>query len=405
MVEDSEETTTAWPLEGHFACGSGFLVTPDCLGQTFLSRTANYGLSITLPTRSDGPEENGLRRAPWTYVLAGDDRDAYWSSDEWGSVAGASAETPTYAHILRCVVHSEVAANDEAQFQAAAEQFGDELAVWWKSVCDWLDVLTLQDFASLKRAQRSILNDSVQMWSGDSAGIRKAGISYQFLTGGIHQVEVLDEHQLQSALDLAARETQPDAEWLFMRDARSLLNAGEYRRAAIDACTATELSVIALIDRKFDDDGTSQAERTREFGAHHGLFKLTQLHKKRHASGRLPKNLVQNVGATRNKAAHKGAALSKVEAETAIKTAAEVVAIAFPLSSVVPGFPASVMRSSRQLGILPQKEALHLAKGCDLRMKMALSPTAAMNVQTAVTLSGLTVRHDDSPPEPQSAST
>lgn len=400
VAEDTDKATTTWPLEGHFSCGSGFLVTPNCLGQTFASRTATYKFSITMPALANGSEAHGLRRPPWTYVLAGDDRDSYWSSDEWGSVASTSAETPIYAHIVRCVVHSEVAANDAAQFQAAAEQFGDELAVWWKSMCDWLDVLTLQDFASLKRAQRSILNESVQMWSGNSAGVRTAGVSYQVLTGGIHHVEVLDEHQLQAALDLAARGTQPDPEWLFMRDARSLLNADEYRRAVIDACTAAELAVTALIDRKFDDDGTSQAERTREFGAHHGLSKLTKLHKKRNASGRLPKQLVEKVGAPRNKAAHKGATLSKAEAETAIKTAAEVVGIAFPLSSKVPGFPARLMRSSRQVGILPQKEDMHLAKGCDLKLKTTMSPAAPMHGQTAIMLLGRTVRHDDTPHEP-----
>ncbi|MEV0043943.1 hypothetical protein AB0H60_10720 [Nocardia rhamnosiphila] len=400
VVEDGEEATGAWPLEGHFACGSGFLVTPDCLGQTLVSRTANYDLSITLPARTGGPESKELRRPPWTYVLAGDDRDTYWSSDEWGSVAGADVDAPTYVHIKRCVVHSEVVANDETQFKAAAQQFGDELAVWWSAVCDWLDVFTLQDFASLKRAQRSILNDSVQMWSGNSAGVRKAGISYQVHSGGIHQVEVLDSHKLQAALDLAARGTQPDAEWLFMRDARSLLNAGEYRRAVIDACTAVELAVTALIDRKFDEDGTSQAERKDQFAAHHGIFKLKQLHKKRSASGKLPRRLVEDVGAPRNKAAHKGEALSKAEAETAIKTAVEVVDIAFPLNSVIPGFPASIMRSSRQLGILPQSEDMHLAKGCDFVSKKSLSLVAAMKGGTAILVSGQVVRHDDTPPEP-----
>lgn len=403
MGEDSEGTTTMWPLEGHFACGSGFLVTPDCLGRRFSSRTATYELSITLPALYEGHEKERLRRPPWTYVLAGDDRDAYWSSDEWGSVAGTGAEAPTYAHIMRCVVHSKVAANDEADFKAAAQLFGDEVAAWWSSVSDWLDVLTLQDFASLKRAQRSILNDSVQMWSGDSAGVRKAGISYQVLTGGIHQVEVLDEHQLQAALDLAASGTPPDVEWLFMRDARSLLNAGEYRRAVIDACTAAELAVTALIDRKFDDDGTSQAERTREFGAHHGLSKLKLLHKKRGAVGALPKRLVDDVGAPRNKATHKGERLGKAEAETAIKTAVDVVAIAFPLSSVARGFPSSLTRSSRKLGILPQDEDLHLAQGCDLVVKKAMSPTAAMHGQTALAVRGRVVRHDDTPPEPSTS--
>ncbi|MGY5309583.1 hypothetical protein [Nocardia gipuzkoensis] len=402
MVDEGVGTTAAWPLEGSFACGSGFLVTPDCLGQTFRSRTANHELSLTLPARTDGTDGSGLQRAPWTYVLEGDDRDACWSDDEWGSVAGAAAETPTYAHIKRCVVHSEVAANNEVEFKAAAQRFGDELAVWWSSVCDWLDILTLQDFASLKRAQRSILNDSVQMWSGDSAGVRKAGISYQVFTGGVHQVEVLDAYQLQAALDLAARGAQPDAEWLFMRDARSLFNAGEYRRAVIDACTAAELAVTALIDRKFDDDGTSQAERKREFGSHRGLSKLKQLHKKRQASGQLPKRLVDEVGAPRNKAAHKGAFLSRAEAGTAIRTAAEVVSIAFPLTSVAPGFPANIMRSSRQLGILPHHEDLHLARGCDFVARAELPSVTGMNGQSAIMVTGRTVRHDDTPPESSS---
>lgn len=398
MADDSIGTTAAWPLEGSFACGSGFLVTTDCLGQTLRSRTANHELSLTLPVRTDGTQGNELQRAPWKYVLEGDDRDACWSDDEWGSVAGAAGEKPTYAHIKRCVVHSEVTANNEVAFQEAAQRFGDELAVWWSSVCDWLDILTLQDFASLKRAQRSILNDSVQMWSGDSAGVRTAGISYQIFTGGIHQVEVLDAHQLQAALDLAARGTQLDAEWLFMRDARSLFNAGEYRRAVIDACTAAELAVTALIDRKFDEDGTSQAERKREFGAHHGISKLKQLHKKRQASGQLPKRLVDEVGAPRNRAAHKGASLSRAEAGTAIKTAAEVVSIAFPLSSVVPGFPAILMRSSRQLGILPQDEDLHLARGCSFAARVEAPSVTGMNGQSAIMVTGRTVRHDDTPP-------
>ncbi|WP_459547617.1 HEPN domain-containing protein [Nocardia sp. X0981] len=397
MGDDGDRARDVWPLEGHFACGSGFLVVPDCLGRTFSSRIPTCRLSITLPARPEGIESKELRRPPWTYVLEGDDRNAYWSSDDWGSVAGVDSEIPTYAYVKRCVVRSEVTANDELEFKAAAQMFADGLAVWWNCVCDWLDVLTLQDFARLERSQRSILNDSVQMWSGDSAGVRQAGISYQSMTGGIHQVEVLDAHKLQAALDLAGKGTQPDAEWLFMRDARSLLNAGEYRRAVIDACTATELAVTALIDRKFDEDGTDPAERRRIFGAHHGLSKLCHLHKKRNADGKLPRRLVENVAAPRNKAAHRGAALGRAEAEVAIKSAAEVVEIAFPLGSVVPGFPASITHSSSQLGILPETENIHLARGCDLVLKKALSPIGAMSGNTAIMMSGQVVRHDDAP--------
>jgi hypothetical protein len=152
----------------------------------------------------------------------------------------------------------------------------------------------------------------------------------------MHHVEVLDKQQLQAAMDLSASGKPPDAEWLFLRDARSLLNAGEFRRAVIDACTAAELAVTALIDRKFSAEGTSKAERMKQFDAHHGLSKLKSLHKKRHAAGKLPKRLVEDVGAPRNKAAHRGATLSDAEAHTAIATAAEVVEMAYPLSSVAP---------------------------------------------------------------------
>lgn len=399
MVDDVRAQSAMWPIEGQFPCGAGFLVTPDCLGNTFVSRTENYQCAVSMPELTVSAGRAGLRRPLWKFVLAGEDRGDYGSSDEWGSIACVRGETPIYAHVVRCVVHSEVPARDETQFKLVAAQFGDELAVWWKLVCDWLDVLTLQDFASLKRTQRSILNESVQIWSGDAAGVRRAGISYQVLTGGLHQVEILDKPQLQAAFDLAALGTQPDAEWLFVRDARSLVNAGEYRRAVIDACTATELAVTALIDRKFDDDGTGQSERTSEFGAHRGLSKLTQLHKKRHASGRLPKQLVKNVAAPRNRAAHRGETLCRHEAETAVEAAAEVVAIAFPLSSFVPGFPETLLSSSRHLGILPQNEDMHLASGCDLILKAAMSPVSGMQGQTAISVSGRAIRHEDTPPE------
>lgn len=243
-------------------------------------------------------------------------------------------------------------ADDDDSFKAAATQFGDELSDWWALVCDWLDVLTLQDFAGLGRAQRSILNDSVQMWSGDSIGIRRAGVNYQVMTGGMNWVEVLDRQRIQAAMDLAASDSSPHVEWLFLRDARSFLNAREYRRVVIDACTAAELSVTALIDRKFDLAGTRQADREDQFSKHHGLAKLIELHNGFKA-GKLPRRLYQEVGAPRNKAAHIGARSSEAEARAALIKAAEVVAMAYPLGTIASGLVGQ-FQSEPQLGILPR---------------------------------------------------
>jgi hypothetical protein len=352
MTDDTEaRTESVWPLEGAFRCGDGFLAAPECLGHEFQSRTASHALSITLPEVHAG----SLRRPPWRYVREGEDRDLIPTDrdDHWGSIAGGGADTPKYAHVLQCVVHSEVAATDDETFKAAATQFGDELSDWWALVCDWLDILALQDFAGLGRAQRSILDDSVQMWGGDSDGVRRAGVNYQVMTGGMNWVEVLDRQRLELAMDLAASNSSPHVEWLFLRDARSLLNAREYRRAVIDSCTAAELSVTALIDRKFDLAGTSQADRKKQFSKHNGLAKLIELHNS-FRTGKLPKRLYQEVGAPRNNAAHVGASSSEAEARAAISKSAEVVNMAYPLSAVATGVARQVqIQTPPQLGILP----------------------------------------------------
>jgi hypothetical protein len=369
MIEDAKaQTGSMWPLEGAFRCGDGFLAAPECLGHTFESRTKSHALSLTLP-EIDGAS---LKRPPWRYVREGEDRGVVATDDHghWGSIAGGG-DNPKYAHVLQCVIHSEVAATDDETFQAAAAKFGDELSDWWALVCDWLDVLTLQDFAGLGRAQRSILDDSVQMWSGDCDGVRRAGVNYQVMAGAMNWVEVLDRQRIELAMSLAASNSSPHIEWLFLRDARSLLNAREYRRALIDACTAAELSVTALIDRKFDLAGTSQTDRKDQFSKNHGLSNLIALHNS-FRTGKLPKRLYQEVGAPRNNAAHVGGLSSESEARKAISKSAEVVNLAYPLSAIAAQAAGNIkVQTPPQFGILPgvDKE-LVLTKGNALRMSV-----------------------------------
>jgi hypothetical protein len=149
-VTEQRSLNNLRPLEGAFRCGDGFLAAPECLGQTFQSRTASHALSITLPQFQAGAPRGSLRRPPWRYVREGEDPNVIPTDgdDQWGISAG-EPDNLKYAHILQCVVHSEVTATDDESFQAAATQFGNELSDWWALVCDWLDVLTLQDFAGL----------------------------------------------------------------------------------------------------------------------------------------------------------------------------------------------------------------------------------------------------------------
>jgi HEPN domain-containing protein len=142
-------------------------------------------------------------------------------------------------------------------------------------------------------------------------------------------VEVLDRDQLQRAMDLAGRTARPPAEWLFIRDARSLLRAGEYRRAVIDAATAAELTLTALLDRHFSAKSTDAAiseallDRSQTLG---GRCKLVN----ELIPGKVPARFQQEVTEPRNLAAHTGNMLTRQTGEAAVAKATELVEVVYP---------------------------------------------------------------------------
>jgi hypothetical protein len=172
------------------------------------------------------------------------------------------------------------------------------------------------------------------MWTCNEHGQRAGRDIRSYFTPNRIPISVLELHDLQACVTATGNQDPPPAEWLFIRDARSLLNAGDFRRAVIDACTAAELSVTALIDRRFDLLGTSQADREQQFASHHGLSKLIQLNNNLGAST-LPRRLQQDVAEPRNKAAHQGAKSSEAEARAAILKATDAVEMAYPLANLV----------------------------------------------------------------------
>jgi hypothetical protein len=137
-------------------------------------------------------------------------------------------------------------------------------------------------------------------------------------------------------MTLAANRTQPPDAWLFTRDARALLNAKQFRRAVIDAGTAAELAMTALIDRKLTSMNLLQREKL--FEKNRGLWELSNLMLERDAGTR-PDGLQQELAEPRNRAAHDGALLSEAKANAAISVAAELVEQAYPLASLLPPRP------------------------------------------------------------------
>ncbi len=87
--------------------------------------------------------------------------------------------------------------------------------------------------------------------------------------------------ELQMCATTAGRQSPP-AEWLLIRDSRSLMRAGQNRRAIIDAGTAAEIAMTALIDKYLDGVGTDEpvkkalAEKYRALEGRESLLRTLQ---------------------------------------------------------------------------------------------------------------------------------
>lgn len=329
-------------LEGHFACGSGLLIESECLGRSYTSRTTGRDLSVSIPRLPADWQGDGFLDPPiWSYKSFSDSEQEAKFPDtafDWGVTSGFKnndngTQSPEFARVRRFGFETTMDADsDKFAFFNARSDAMREIDVWWDLVSSWISIFTKQDFVEIGKTRSGIHVGPIVTWCGNIDQLRVNG-SRDTSVPIVNDVGVdrLDDATLTRCLTLAANGTQPPDEWLFIRDARSLVNGKQYRRAVIDACTAAELSLTALIDNKFSADGTSAADRKKQFDAHHGIAKLKTLHKNVGAAGTLPKRLVEYVGATRNKAAHRGYSPTIDETSLAIDTAVAVVEQAYPL--------------------------------------------------------------------------
>lgn len=328
------------PLEGHFACGKGLFIAIECLGHGYRSKTATRDVSISLPTLRQNWQQGRLDPPTWTHTRGPKPNADFLDENfEWGFTVGFHDEpdgtqAPDYARISRWRFETTISTTRmAADFFRARDSAVSELESWWDIASSWISIFTNQNAVPVGKAGSGMRVSSIVTWSGDERGHRvNASTDTSTPVLSATGVDIIDHRTLIACLDLAAGQTKPPLEWLFIRDARSLASAKEFRRAAIDACTASELSLTALIDNKFDADNIPAAARKAKFDTHHGISRLTQLHKTVGAAGALPKRLVQDVGALRNKAAHRGYDPTPSETALAIQTATAVVELASPLS-------------------------------------------------------------------------
>ena len=363
MADDSGgHEMREWPLEGHFVVGGeGLYVKADCLGGTFASRTASYDVEIGLPQLDKSPDpippeirarmgEPAVPRLDlippaWTFGPMNESErvEEEHLSPVWGGAMGIGVETvypesaKDTAVIYRCRFYTTLCASDRAGFDTASEGFLSELDDWWTRFTSWVGILTGQDFFGLGgRTEGTTRAWPLFTWTSGPGGLRYLKQFRVYSTPNRLPMRALELHDLEACV-IATTNDDPPPEWMFIRDARSLLSAGQQRRAIIDAEAAAELAMTTLIDNYLDDTNIAD-EAVRQaltkgynnLGAKNALLKLLRPHL-------LPSRVQPDLIDKRNAASHGGDQITFEEAETAVEIAAQIVESAHPLASLLSG--------------------------------------------------------------------
>jgi hypothetical protein len=159
-----------------------------------------------------------------------------------------------------------------------------------------------------------------EVLAGDSIGYQQTAVGAR--------VGILDPSQLQKVMDLVGNDLCPETEWLFIRDARSLLRAGDYRRAVIDAGSAAELALTELLRRRLAS--VDPVIRDTLLDRNRGLDRRAMLTRDLNA-GIVLNTFAENLNRPRTRATHGKEPIEAAEARAAVDEAAAIVAQAYPL--------------------------------------------------------------------------
>lgn len=336
-VESGGETLQ---VEGHFACGPGLVVTGDCLGRTYRTRTTNRALSVTLPALAPGAGSavSPLISPEWSSHEPDHQKDTDQTGYAWGTswvlpVAGKDGSAAVRAVVTRWRFEMAVVRGADQDPHTARSQPMVEVEKWWELFSDWVGVLSNLDIAELVKKQRGIRGEALWTWVVASDGLRALTGKTTSLTFRMADEEALDHVTLSRCMELCASQTSPPEAWLLIRDAKSLCNAGQYRRAVIDAGTAAEVAMNELLDRYFA--GTDEKVRDLLYSKYQTLGGRAQLLGKLDA-GTVPDRMQQLLSEPRNMAAHNGWLADRQTASNAIETAVILVEQAFPRAVFFP---------------------------------------------------------------------
>lgn len=322
-------------LEGHIACGTGLYVTVECLGRSYYSKSESHDLSITLPHYDfDVP----LAPPVWECsALTPDDKEEQELSLKWGVIKDWDTTTdgrqvPTTARVDRWRFETIIQVPQGESFSQAAWSVMPEVDDWWALFRSWLEILTSRNIATRPTAG-DIRSEPIWIWECSAAKTRRnPGVARSWPLYD-HVWPPIDDPTLEACMKLAALREPPPDMWLFIRDARALIDSGDYRRAVIDAGTAAELAMTEILDQDLAATGSVLREallaRSRTLEGRAKLMKDL-------GAGCVPTTFKADLQNPRNKAAHGGVRQTLNGARKALAIAIDLVEQAEPLLGLVP---------------------------------------------------------------------
>jgi hypothetical protein len=180
-------------------------------------------------------------------------------------------------------------------------------------------------------------------WTSDEHGQRRVYFSEVPTKEVSTTFRILELRDLEACATAAGNQDPPPFEWLLIRDARSEVNEGyavhasdSFRRGVIDAATAAELAMTALIDKYLDDASVLEPVRKALARSSQNLGgKKTVLNLLR--PGLLHPRVQEDLINKCNGASHRGEEYDEDDAEAALDIATATVESAYPLASYLGG--------------------------------------------------------------------
>lgn len=320
-------------LEGHFTCGSGLYVTPDCLDTSYTSRTASHDILISLPRV--GP---GMLEAPSFCALAATPEEERKTVEDirWGIVNNwidrpDGSQIPTDVRVERLAFALELDAADLRPLGQERLAAMRDVDAWWTLFALWVSLFTSQDVAD-GVARNGIQGGPIWTWECEQ-GLRRKPSSNTTWPIRHEPPNLLDHATMEACMTLTAFGDHPPDEWLFIGEARSLINTGDYRRAVIDAGTAAELAMTEILDQHFatTEENIRDAilSRSRTLEGRATLIKELK-------AAQIPTDFTSGLKTPRNRAAHGGELPTQETAVKAVRIAAEIVEQAHPILGLIP---------------------------------------------------------------------